>query len=211
MDASQTFVHRFLGAADQSSAPTLLVLHGTGGDENILLRLGQTILPQANVLSPRGKVLENNMPRFFRRLAEGVFDLDDLRFRTNELTDFIQAASREYGFDPERVFAMGYSNGANIAASMLLLRPGILAGAVLLRAMVPLVPETLPDLNHVPVLIAAGQTDPIAPPSQTQALAELLQDSGANVQIAMQCAGHQLIEDDVESARTFLAAKTSLA
>jgi predicted esterase len=211
MTSTEPFIHRFLGVADVASAPTLLVLHGTGGDENDLVGLGQTLLPGANVLSPRGKVLENGMPRFFRRLAEGVFDLDDLKFRTHELANFVGLAAREHGFDPARVFAMGYSNGANVAASMLLLCPGTLAGAALLRAMVPLVPEPLPNLGHVPVLIAAGQADPIAPPSQAQALARLLQDSGADVQIVMQRAGHQLTQDDVEAAQTFFAAKAGVA
>src|SRR5262245_65512782 len=111
--AAETFTHRFVAADGVADVPTLLVLHGTGGDENDLVGIGQAMLPGANVLSPRGKVLENGMPRFFRRLAEGVFDLEDLKFRTHELADFALAAAREYGFDPGRVLAAGYSNGAN--------------------------------------------------------------------------------------------------
>jgi predicted esterase len=196
------FKHRFIFA--NASAPTLLTLHGTGGDENDLVAIGQTVLPGANILSPRGKVLENGMPRFFRRFAEGVFDLDDLRLRTHELADFIGEAARTYGLDSKRIFALGYSNGANIAASMLLLRPGTLAAAVLLRSMVPLVPEPLPELLGIPVLIAAGEFDPIAPPGQTRALADLLKRCGAAVEVVSQPAGHELTQADFEAARQWL-------
>src|SRR5919106_2243449 len=143
------FVHRFLPGAP--SLPVLLLLHGTGGDESDLLPLGEALLPGAARLSPRGKVLENGMPRFFRRLAEGVFDLDDLRRRTQELADFVEAAAAAYGLGERRPVAVGFSNGANIAAAMLLLRPGVLSGALLIRPMVPLVPDTLPDLGGMPV------------------------------------------------------------
>src|SRR5687767_6457603 len=189
---NDNFVHRFAPGADVAAAPTLLVLHGTGGDENDLVGLGRAMLPGANVLSPRGKVLENGMPRFFRRLAEGVFDLEDLKARTQELADFVRVGVGEYGFDAGRVFAAGYSNGANIAASTLLLRPGTLAGAVLLRPMVPLVPDPPPDLTGTAVLIEAGRADVIAPPAQTRALAELLRTCGAEVDVVNQAAGHQL-------------------
>jgi predicted esterase len=203
------FTHRFLPAPSIATAPTLLVLHGTGGDESDLVGLGQTMLPGANILSPRGKVLENGMPRFFRRLAEGVFDIEDLKLRTHELADFVGAAAAQYGFDPARVFAAGYSNGANIAASTLLLRPGTLAGAVLLRPMVPLVPDPLPDLAGVPVLIAAGELDPIATMAQTRALADLLKRSGAEVQLFDQPTSHGLTQADVETARDWLASNAS--
>jgi predicted esterase len=201
MNATQlNFVHRFLPGADKS-VPTLLTLHGTGGTEDDLVGFGQTLLPAANVLSPRGKVLENGMPRFFRRLAEGVFDVEDLKSRTHELADFVASAAREYGFDPARVYAAGYSNGANVAAAALLLRPGTLAGAALLRPMVPLVPDPLPDLAGVPVLIAAGEADPIVPVANTRALAELLKSGGADVQVFAQPVGHGLTQADIETAR----------
>ena len=135
------FIHRFIPAADPATAPTLLLLHGTGGNEDDLLELGRSLMPSPNLLSPRGKVQENGMPRFFRRLAEGVFDEPDLILRTHELADFVTAAAGHYNFNPQSVSAAGYSNGANIAASLMLLRPEILSRAVLLRAMVPLVPE----------------------------------------------------------------------
>src|SRR5213594_4986343 len=160
--ASQTmrlqpdFIHEFVpGASDR----TLLLLHGTGGNERDLIPLGHELDPNAALLSPRGKVLENGMPRFFRRLAEGVFDLEDLKNRTNELADFVAAAAQHYGFAADKVVAVGYSNGANIAASMLLLRPKTLRGAVLFRAMVPLVPDTPPNLSAVRVWIGAGMND----------------------------------------------------
>src|SRR5215468_4655236 len=144
------FIHEFIPG---NSSRTLLLLHGTGGNERDLLPIGRELDPDASLLSPRGKILENGMPRFFRRLAEGVFDLEDLKYRTNELTDFVTAAAQHYGFASDNLVAVGYSNGANIAASMLLLRPEALPTAILFRAMVPLYPDTLPDLSSVQVWI----------------------------------------------------------
>src|SRR5438034_3494007 len=150
------FIHEFVPGA---SNRTLLLLHGTGGNERDLIPLGRELDPRASLLSPRGKVLENGMPRFFRRLAEGVFDLEDLRNRTNGLADFVASAAEHYGFAGDKLVAVGYSNGANIAASMLLLRPEVLSAAVLFRAMVPLIPETQPNLHSVNVWIGAGSYD----------------------------------------------------
>ncbi|MEX1159153.1 MAG: alpha/beta hydrolase, partial [Thermomicrobiales bacterium] len=161
MSAELGFVHRWVAGDADAALPTLLLLHGTGGNENDLLSLGSLLLPGASVLSPRGKVSENGASRFFRRLAEGVFDVEDLIARTYELADFVGAAAKQYGFDPGNVVAVGYSNGANIASSMLLLRPGTLAGAVLLRPMVPLEPDSPPDLSGTPVYLGAGRLDPI--------------------------------------------------
>src|SRR5256886_4587407 len=152
MTASPDFIHEFVAG---SSDRTLLLLHGTGGNERDLIPLGRELDPSAALLSPRGKVLENGMPRFFRRLAEGVFDLEDLKTRTNELADFAAAAAQHYGFASDNVIAVGYSNGANIAASLLLFRPEVLSAAVLFRAMVPLIPETQPNLSSVRVWIGA--------------------------------------------------------
>jgi phospholipase/carboxylesterase len=193
------FAHRFLPGSP--SLPVLLLLHGTGGDESDLLPLGEALLPGAPRLSPRGKVLENGMPRFFRRLAEGVFDLDDLRKRTDELADFVEAATEAYGLNGHRTIAVGLSNGANIAASMLLLRPGALGGALLIRPMVPLVPETRPDLRGVSVQINAGQVDPLVPPPQSEALAQLLTDAGASVKLHWIAGGHALTREDLEAGR----------
>ena len=197
------FIHDFVPG---SSSRTLLLLHGTGGNERDLIPLGRELDPNAALLSPRGKVLENGMPRFFRRLAEGVFDLEDLKYRTNELADFVDAAAQHYGFASDNVVAVGYSNGANIAASMLLLRPQVLAAAVLFRAMVPLIPDKLPDLFSVRIWIGAGDQDPIVPSSETKRLAELLRRAGADVTIRIAKTGHGLTNDDLEAARDWLGA-----
>jgi phospholipase/carboxylesterase len=199
MAADLGFVHRFLpGAAD---GPVLLLLHGTGGNENDLLPLGEALVPGAPRLSPRGKVLENGMPRFFRRLAEGVFDLDDLRRRAHELADFVDAAGATYELGGRKPIAVGFSNGANVAAAMLLLRPGVLGGALLIRPMVPLVPEPLPDLAGVPVQLNAGLTDPLVQPAETEALARLLTDAGAKVKLQWIAGGHALTREDLDTGR----------
>jgi len=187
-----------------NSDRTLLLLHGTGGNERDLIPLGRELDPNASLLSPRGKILENGMPRFFRRLAEGVFDLEDLKTRTNELGDFVDAAMRHYELATNYLVGIGYSNGANIAASMLLLRPELLCAAVLFRAMVPPVPENLPNLSSVRVWIGAGSQDPVIPTSETQRLAELLRSAGADVTIRFFNAGHGLTSSEVETAAQWL-------
>lgn len=202
------FIHRFVPASETATPLTLLLLHGTGGDEMDLLDVGKELAPGAALLSPRGKVLENGMPRYFRRLAEGVFDLDDLRTRTHELADFVGAAARSYGFAADRVVAVGFSNGANIAASMLLLRPDVLAGAVLFRAMVPLVPEVMPDLGGRPVLLAVGRRDPIALPEQAEQLRRLLAQAGAIVTLHWEDTGHRLTAGDIATAHAWLRERT---
>ena len=195
------FIHAFVPG---SSSRTLLLLHGTGGNERDLITLGRELDPNAALLSPRGKVLENGMPRFFRRLAEGVFDLDDLKFRTNELADFVTAAAQHYGFAIDNLVAVGYSNGANIAASMLLLRPEIMDAAILFRGMVPLIPAKLPDLSSMHVWIGEGDQDPIIATSEGQRLVDLLRDAGADVTIRFFHAGHGLTNGDLETARHWL-------
>jgi predicted esterase len=204
-DADLDFIHRFIPPTSEG-LPTLLLLHGTGGNEDDLLDLGSTLMPGAGRLSPRGKVLENGMARFFRRLAEGVFDLEDLRRRTAELAEFVAAAAEAYGLDRSRVVAVGYSNGANIAASLLLLRPAVLAAAVLLHAMVPLVPDTLPDLRDKPVYLSAGRLDTMIPPREAERLARLLESAGARVTLAWQPGGHGLAPGERESAAAWIQA-----
>ena len=191
------------------SRRTLLLLHGTGGNEHDLLPLGRNLDPEASLLSPRGKVLENGLPRFFRRLAEGVFDEEDLIRRTNELADFVSEAATSYSLGSERIYAVGYSNGANIAASLLLLRPGILAGAALLRAMVPLVPDVLPKLNGISVLLLSGRYDPLVPEENARQLAALLTDAGATVSLHFENAAHQLTENTLEAVRGWLNTQPS--
>jgi phospholipase/carboxylesterase len=197
------FVHEFFPAT-VPDLPTLLLLHGTGGDEHDLVPLGRALLPGAALLSPRGRVLERGMPRFFRRLSEGVFDEEDVKFRAGELADFVPAAARTHGFDERRVVAVGFSNGANIAGAVLLLRPRALTGAVLIRAMVPLEPERTPDLRGISVLLLQGRSDPIVPVAQADALAGLLRAGGADVSLVWQNAGHQLMTGDVETAAAWL-------
>jgi predicted esterase len=201
MRSQPDFIHNFVAG---NSSRALFLLHGTGGNEQDLIALGHELDPNAALLSPRGKVLENGMPRFFRRLAEGVFDLEDLKYRANELADFVAAAGEHYGFTSDNVVAVGYSNGANIAASMLLLRPEILGAAILFRPMVPLVPDKLPDLSSVCVWIGAGNQDPIIAPSETQRLVSLFRSAKADVTIRFFDAGHGLTNDEVEAAGRWL-------
>ena len=197
------FIHRYQPGASPD-APVLLLLHGTGGDEHDLLPLGGMLLPGAALLSPRGQVLENGMPRFFRRLAMGVFDEEDLVRRTGELADFIAAAARHYGFDANAVTAAGFSNGANIAAALMLLRPETLRRAVLLRAMVPLSQPPRPDLSGRAAFLAAGRQDTMVPAANTEQLAGLLRDAGAAVQLHWSPSGHELTKSDVEAAADWL-------
>lgn len=196
------FEHLFQPGSDPT-APTLLLLHGTGGDERDLVPLGK-MAPGAALLSPRGKVLEAGMPRFFRRLAEGVFDLDDLRARAAELARFIGAASARYGFDAANVFAVGFSNGANIGSAVVLLHPGVLRGGVLFRAMVPLIPDPLPQLAGTRLLVSNGRSDPLVSTAETERLVALFRQTGAETTLEWQPAGHQLTRADLQSAERWL-------
>ena len=198
------FIHVYRPPATPGG-PILLLLHGTGGNENDLVPLAEVLLPGAGILSPRGKVLERGMPRFFRRLAEGVFDIEDLKFRASELADFIVDAAAKYDFSTRGVIAAGFSNGANIAGALLLLRPDALGGGILFRAMVPLVPGTLPTLSSTPVLISNGRIDPLVSAEETEQLAALLRSAGADVKVAWQNSGHELTQADVITAREWLA------
>lgn len=194
------FQHRFVPGA-MASAPTILALHGTGGDEHDLVPLARMVDGDSAILSPRGRTLEQGKPRFFKRLAEGVFDQDDLRAETTALGDFLDAAAIHYHFNRAHVVALGYSNGANIAASLLLRRPGSLAGAILLRPMLPFEPEPQPDrtlLAGIPILISGGRKDPIVAPALTERLAEVLSASGAVVTITWQETGHALSPRELE-------------
>jgi phospholipase/carboxylesterase len=197
-----SFTHRFLPATAEGRPP-LLLLHGTGGDEHDLVPLGQAVAPGSALLSPRGKVLEHGMPRFFRRLAEGVFDEADVIARANELADFVAEAREAYGL-PAPV-ALGFSNGANIAAALLLLRPEALAGAALLRAMVPLGAPPAVDLAGKRVLILSGAMDPIVPAENAGRLAGLLERSGALVRHQNLPAGHGLSQADVTIVKEWLS------
>jgi phospholipase/carboxylesterase len=197
-------------ATEGKAFTTFLLLHGTGGNEQDLIPLAYELDKRAAILSPRGKVLENGIaPRFFRRLAEGVFDIDDLKFRTNELADFVIDASKTYDFDLQHVIAVGYSNGANIAASMLLLRPEIPSSAILFRAMVPLVPEKLPDLTKKYIFMSSGLHDPIVSRQEAENLYGLFKNADAKVSLSWQESGHELTMDEIRKAKEWLLQYTS--
>jgi phospholipase/carboxylesterase len=190
-----SFIHRY-EPATEPGRPPLLMLHGTGGDESDLLGLGRMVSPGSALISPRGKILENGMPRFFRRLAEGVFDEEDVRLRAGQLADFVAEARKAYGLAAP--IAVGFSNGANIAAAMLMLRPEALAGAALLRAMVPLSDAPWADLSGKRVLMISGAMDPIIPADNSAQLAASLSASGADVQHQILPTGHNLSQTDLQ-------------
>jgi phospholipase/carboxylesterase len=200
------FIHRFIPAEHsrkdgEVKSHVLLLLHGTGGNEEDLIPIGKMISPESAILSPRGKVLENGMPRFFRRLAEGVFDVEDLKYRTCELATFVSNASQFYGFDLKRTIVVGFSNGANIGASMLLLRPEVLSGAILFRAMVPLELESVPDLSDKHIVLCEGLYDPIVTQQEAKRLFLLLEKSRAKISLRWQKSSHNLTQDDVLIAK----------
>lgn len=196
-----SFIHR-IKPATEPGKPPILLLHGTGGNEDDLLPLGGMVAPGSALLSPRGKVLEGGMPRFFRRLREGIFDEEDVRRRAHELADFIAQARESYGLAAP--IAVGFSNGANIAAAVLQLRPEALAGAALLRAMVPLQDPPVADLSGKPVLILSGASDPIVPADNAKRLASLLKGAGATVQHQVLPTGHGLTQTDVALTKTWI-------
>ena len=182
----------------------MLLLHGTGGTEDDLIPLGNELAPNASILSVRGRVLENGMPRFFRRLGEGVFDLEDLKMRTDELAEFLTKSSSKYMFDEKRIIAVGYSNGANIAASLLLRRPESLAGAILFRAMVPYSPNVMPDLSNKSIILLEGLYDPIVSTAEAQRLLEIFTNAQSNVTLKWQDSGHNLTNEDIIAAKKWL-------
>ena len=200
------FIHRFIPANSKAKQTdlTILLLHGTGGNEEDLIPLGKELASNASILSVRGKVLENGMPRFFRRIKEGVFDLEDLNLRTNELADFILNSSSIYEFDLERIIAVGFSNGANIGASLLLRRPEILTGAILFRAMVPFIPKVLPDLSKKLILLSEGLHDPIVSKGEAENLLRLFTKARADATLEWQDSGHTLVQEDIVTSRRWL-------
>ncbi len=199
------FIHRFVPAEDSASGETLIVLHGTGGDENDLIGIGQAIAPGAAILSPRGNVLENGAPRFFQRLAEGAFDPKEVRSRAQDLARFIRAAGVTYRLDPTRVFALGYSNGANVASTVVLIEPGVLQGAILFRPMLVYEPIEKSDLSGSAVFMSAGRMDPIVSTASVRKLANLFESAHAEVTLKWQLAGHNLVPNEVREAAEWLA------
>lgn len=202
--ATNKFIHRYI-PSDTPNAPTLLLLHGTGGNEDSLMEIGRQIAPNAAFLSPRGKVLENGQPRFFRRLAEGVFDHEDLLARTHELAAFIEDAAVEYGFDTSSLVAVGYSNGANVAASLMLLHPGLVTRAVLLRSMLPFTPEASVDLTGTRALMLAGRYDNLIPAESVERLAAVFEEAGAAVDLNWQPTDHRLTSADLSATQAWIA------
>lgn len=200
---SAEFIHRFVKGA---SASTLVALHGTGGDENDLIGVAHALAPSASVLSPRGKVMEGTAARFFSRKAGYVFDPEEIRERAAELAEWLGFAAQEYQLDGSRMFALGYSNGANIAAALMMLHPGAITGAVLLRPMKVIDVDPVPNLEHAPVLIEAGNADTVLPPGSSQELARQLAQAGARVDLTIQNAGHDLTPQDFAIAKQWLAA-----
>lgn len=199
------FIHRFVPADDPASGETLIVLHGTGGNENDLIGIGQTIAPGAAILSPRGNVLENSAPRFFKRLAEGVFDPKEVRSRGEELARFIRAAIAKYSLDGSRIYALGYSNGANIASTVMFIEPRLLQGAVLFRPMLVFEPEEQSDLSGASAFISSGRMDPIVPVNSVERLVALFDSAHAEVTLKWQLAGHNLVPSEVREAAEWLA------
>ncbi|MEO8880103.1 MAG: alpha/beta hydrolase [Gemmatimonadaceae bacterium] len=197
-------VHRFTKGEGKNASTTLLLLHGTGGDENDLVPLGESLLPGAAILSPRGAVSERGAARFFKRLSEGVFDLEDLAVRTKQMIRFVNGAIAKYELDASKIIVVGFSNGANIAASVMLTGPALFAQAILLRAMVPFEPKHPAKLDGTPVLLNSGEWDPIATPDQARRLQSLLTAAGAFATIAFFNAGHELTRDDVVGAVNWL-------
>jgi len=198
------YIHTFVPAPSDSSRPlTLLLLHGTGGDENSLLSLGNDLWPGAALLGLRGKVLENGMPTSFRRFTEP--GIGDVKSRVEELAQFIRAASKRYGFSPRRLIVVGYSNGANLAAGLILLHPHYVGGAILFRAMMPLVPEIIRDFSHLSILIGAARLDPLIPAGQAEQLAAIFKSGGADVTISWHKGGREIGEDEAQAARNWLA------
>jgi phospholipase/carboxylesterase len=198
------FFHRFVPGGDPS-LPPLLLLHGTGGDENDLVPLAERLAPGAALLSPRGKVSEHGMVRFFRRFSDGTWDRADFEARTLELAEFLRRAVMAYVLP--KPIALGYSNGANMAWSLLLKEPSVLAGAILMRAMLPFDPRPLPDLRGVPVLLLAGAQDELIPPERAGLLATLLGEAGADVTYEVLQTGHGLGEQDLRLAASWLASR----
>ena len=204
MSLANDFIHIYQPPKADSTR-VLLALHGTGGDENSLLSIASIVDPNAGILSVRGKVIENGAPRFFRRLAEGVFDIADLHTRTQELADFIAAASSEYSFSLNELIAIGYSNGANIAGSLLLSSSEALAGAILIRAMVPFEPASLNDLSGKRIFISEGKNDPIVPRVQGTRLQELFQERGADVTMLWNEVDHRMTRAELDVIKDWLS------
>lgn len=203
-------IHKYIPSKDPSNRNTLLLLHGTGGNESSLIPISEIILPDAAVISPRGNVVENGMPRFFRRISEGVFDLEDLKLRTQELASFIKATAKTYKIESNDIVAVGYSNGANIASSVILTYPDLISQAVLYHPMIPFAPTSPPDLTDTKILITAGTNDPIVSSNGTNDLKVMFESCGADVDIYWHDMGHNLTDEELNITRKFLSEREKL-
>lgn len=199
-----SFPHRFMPPGDPAERITLLLLHGTGGDQDSLLELGVTMCPGASILAPLGPVIEHGASRWFRRFGEGVFDEEDIKARVPVLAKFIGDACRQYDRNPEWVVAIGYSNGANMAAALMLLAPQTLRGALMYRAMLPLRPSVIPDLEGRDALVVSGNADPMGPLDSAESLVRLLSESRARTRHEILPTGHGLVTPDVDLGRLWL-------
>jgi phospholipase/carboxylesterase len=204
----QSFRHLYQPGTGVNSY-CLLLLHGTGGDEHDMVPLAEAILPGAGIISPRGQVIENGAPRFFRRFAEGVLDVEDWRERSEALADFVAGICAEHEISPKTLLAVGYSNGANIAQGLLLLRPEVLGGAILLRPMFVTDDVPIKDLDGRSILLLGGTRDPIIPAVDLPQIAQQLDKRGAHVTAKTVQASHGLVEDDIILARQWLAGRTA--
>ena len=194
--------YSFAEVAAPAGAPLFLLLHGTGGNAHDLIDLGRDLLPGAHLIAPRGDVSENGALRFFRRTGEGVYDMADLARATTKLGDFIATQRARLG--AASVTALGYSNGANILASVLFATPALVDRAVLMHPLIPFTPPPQPGLANRPVLITAGRRDPIGPAAVTQRLADYLADQGATVSLVWHEGGHELRPQEITAAADFL-------
>jgi phospholipase/carboxylesterase len=198
------FVHHFIPSTRKTNE-VILLLHGTGGDENYLLNIGRRISPRAAILTPRGNVFDNGSNRFCLRSPDGVFDIADVKLRIDELANFITNAAKRYKFDVNRLSVIGYSNGASIAAGVILTRPGILKRVVLFHPGLPLTPQILPDLSSTRALITYGDNDTVVKPGESQALANLLKKCRARVVVYRHNKHHELEDSEITAAKRFLA------
>ena len=206
-DLLETHVH-LLKPSPKGDARTLLLLHGTGDDERSFSRVGAVVAPEAAVLSVRGNVRENGMNRFFRRRAEGVYDMEDLARRTTELIAFVDAAVRHYGLDRTGLIGVGYSNGANILASMLFRDATVAPAAVLMHPLIPFAPPVNLGLAGNRILITAGERDPICPPALSRSLHEYFEQQGAQSRLLFHPGGHELVPEEIDSTAAFIAEAT---
>lgn len=197
---SKTAYHH-IATPPAEGEPLVFTFHGTGGDEHQFPGLVRQMLPRAGIVSPRGDVSEHGAARFFRRTGEGVYDMDDLAARTQKMKDFIGAHKDAH--PGTGIFALGYSNGANILASVLFEAPGLFDRVVLMHPLIPWTPKPDPALASVSVLVTAGRNDPICPPPLTHSLVAWLEAQGTGVELVMHAGGHEIRQEELAAIARF--------